>query len=157
MLRVARGACRTTLDSEKVCGPQNFNGNVSIANPPKKASWKRILEILNVNSFLLDWTDFWGRNDPDMLEVKPYTTTSSPLQPSTYTGRPKDNTTSQREGASLDLQPVHFHWRTPDRPTHPHLLRSARLQPLPARRMHLHDLLLLVRNPRRCRQESLRG
>ncbi|KAL2068461.1 hypothetical protein VTL71DRAFT_16559 [Oculimacula yallundae] len=33
------------------------------------ASWKRILEILNVNSFLLDWTDFWGRNDPDMLEV----------------------------------------------------------------------------------------
>ncbi|KAL1589282.1 hypothetical protein WHR41_02324 [Cladosporium halotolerans] len=33
------------------------------------ASWSRILEILNVNSFLLDWTDFWGRNDPDMLEV----------------------------------------------------------------------------------------
>jgi len=33
------------------------------------ASWGRILEILNVNSFLLDWTDFWGRNDPDMLEV----------------------------------------------------------------------------------------
>lgn len=35
------------------------------------ASWGRILEILNVNSFLLDWTDFWGRNDPDMLEVRP--------------------------------------------------------------------------------------
>ena len=33
------------------------------------ASWGRILEILNVNSFLLDYTDFWGRNDPDMLEV----------------------------------------------------------------------------------------
>lgn len=37
----------------------------------RKASWGRILEILNVNSFLLDWTDFWGRNDPDMLEVRP--------------------------------------------------------------------------------------
>ena len=24
---------------------------------------------MNVNSFLLDYTDFWGRNDPDMLEV----------------------------------------------------------------------------------------
>ena len=35
----------------------------------KIASWGRILEILNVNSFLLDYTDFWGRNDPDMLEV----------------------------------------------------------------------------------------
>ena len=31
--------------------------------------WSRILQILNVNSFLLDYTDFWGRNDPDMLEV----------------------------------------------------------------------------------------
>lgn len=37
----------------------------------RTASWGRILEILNVNSFLLDWTDFWGRNDPDMLEVWP--------------------------------------------------------------------------------------
>jgi hypothetical protein len=35
----------------------------------RTASWGRILEILNVNSFLLDYTDFWGRNDPDMLEV----------------------------------------------------------------------------------------
>ena len=25
-----------------------------------------------MNSFLLDWTDFWGRNDPDMLEVWPH-------------------------------------------------------------------------------------
>ncbi|KAH6908428.1 putative alpha-galactosidase B [Coprinopsis sp. MPI-PUGE-AT-0042] len=32
-------------------------------------SFPRILEILNVNSFLLDYTDFWGRNDPDMLEI----------------------------------------------------------------------------------------
>jgi len=45
---------------------------------PCTASWGRILEILNVNSFLLDWTDFWGRNDPDMLEVslRPKTTIS---------------------------------------------------------------------------------
>lgn len=32
-------------------------------------SWERILEILNVNSFILDYTNFWGRNDPDMLQV----------------------------------------------------------------------------------------
>jgi hypothetical protein len=42
---------------------------VAITTNKGTASWGRILEILNVNSFLLDWTDFWGRNDPDMLEV----------------------------------------------------------------------------------------
>jgi hypothetical protein len=42
---------------------------VAIMADSYTASWGRILEILNVNSFLLDWTDFWGRNDPDMLEV----------------------------------------------------------------------------------------
>ena len=41
----------------------------SIPADTRTASWGRILEILNVNSFLLDYTDFWGRNDPDMLEV----------------------------------------------------------------------------------------
>jgi hypothetical protein len=33
------------------------------------ADFPRILEIMNVNSFILDYTDFWGRNDPDMLAV----------------------------------------------------------------------------------------
>lgn len=36
------------------------------------ADWNRVTEILNVNSFLSDYTDFWGRNDPDMLEVRNY-------------------------------------------------------------------------------------
>jgi alpha-galactosidase len=33
------------------------------------ASWSRILQILNLNSFLSDYTDFTGHNDADMLEV----------------------------------------------------------------------------------------
>ena len=33
------------------------------------AQWSRIAEILNMNSFLAEWSDFTGRNDPDMLEV----------------------------------------------------------------------------------------
>ncbi|KAI7333842.1 alpha-galactosidase 1 [Hortaea werneckii] len=32
-------------------------------------NWARVLEILNVNSFVLDYTNFWGRNGPDILEV----------------------------------------------------------------------------------------
>ncbi|KAH6663193.1 putative alpha-galactosidase B [Halenospora varia] len=32
-------------------------------------SWERITTILNENSFLLNSVDFWGHNDPDMLEV----------------------------------------------------------------------------------------
>ena len=32
-------------------------------------SWSRIVYILNENSFLLDFVDFWGHNDADMLEV----------------------------------------------------------------------------------------
>jgi hypothetical protein len=47
---------------------QHFRIFTLLANT-LKASFPRVLEILNVNSFLLDWTDFWGRNDPDMLEV----------------------------------------------------------------------------------------
>jgi len=31
--------------------------------------WSRVAEILNENSFDLDYVDFWGHNDPDMLEV----------------------------------------------------------------------------------------
>lgn len=31
--------------------------------------WERITQIINVNSFLSDYTDFWGHNDLDMLEI----------------------------------------------------------------------------------------
>jgi hypothetical protein len=33
------------------------------------ANWPRISTILNMNSFELSTVDFWGHNDPDMLEV----------------------------------------------------------------------------------------
>ncbi|KAK6429752.1 hypothetical protein LTR95_014098 [Oleoguttula sp. CCFEE 5521] len=33
------------------------------------SGWSRILQILNVNSFLGDYADFYGHNDPDMLEI----------------------------------------------------------------------------------------
>ncbi|CAG8109022.1 unnamed protein product [Penicillium olsonii] len=33
------------------------------------AEWVRISEIANENTFLLDYVDFWGHPDPDMLEV----------------------------------------------------------------------------------------
>jgi len=33
------------------------------------ASWASVLDLLNQNSFLLHNVDFWGRADPDMLEV----------------------------------------------------------------------------------------
>ncbi|KAF2431594.1 putative alpha-galactosidase B [Tothia fuscella] len=33
------------------------------------ANWPRVLEILNENAKFLDYTDFWGHSDPDMLEV----------------------------------------------------------------------------------------
>lgn len=33
------------------------------------AEWVRIAEIANENTFLLDYVDFWGHPDPDMLEV----------------------------------------------------------------------------------------
>ncbi|GIZ36689.1 hypothetical protein CKM354_000015700 [Cercospora kikuchii] len=39
--------------------------DIGFGNP----DWNRVTEILNVNSFLSDYTDFWGRNDPDMLEI----------------------------------------------------------------------------------------
>ncbi|KAK4557021.1 hypothetical protein LTR86_006002 [Recurvomyces mirabilis] len=32
-------------------------------------SWSRILQILNQNSFLTNYNNFWGHNDADMLEV----------------------------------------------------------------------------------------
>ncbi|KAI5358344.1 Putative glycoside hydrolase family 27/36, glycoside hydrolase, family 27, aldolase-type TIM barrel [Septoria linicola] len=39
--------------------------DIGFGNP----DWNRVTEILNVDSFLSDYTDFWGRNDPDMLEI----------------------------------------------------------------------------------------
>ncbi|PPJ61380.1 hypothetical protein CBER1_10624 [Cercospora berteroae] len=39
--------------------------DIGFGNP----DWNRVTEILNVNSLLSDCTDFWGRNDPDMLEI----------------------------------------------------------------------------------------
>jgi len=32
-------------------------------------SWSRIMEILNENSFYMNYVDFYGHSDPDMLEV----------------------------------------------------------------------------------------
>ena len=34
------------------------------------AEWERIAEIANENTFLLDYVNFWGHPDPDMLEVR---------------------------------------------------------------------------------------
>lgn len=34
-----------------------------------QSNWPRIAEILNENSFLLNHVNFWGHNDPDMLEI----------------------------------------------------------------------------------------
>lgn len=33
------------------------------------ANWSKIVELLNANSFYLNHINFWGRSDPDMLEV----------------------------------------------------------------------------------------
>lgn len=63
----AHGACPTILALAQVS--RDHVACVATMTKKDTASWGRILEILNVNSFLLDWTDFWGRNDPDMLEV----------------------------------------------------------------------------------------
>jgi hypothetical protein len=67
MLLEAHGACPTILALAQVS--RHHVPYVVTMTKKGTASWGRILEILNVNSFLLDWTDFWGRNDPDMLEV----------------------------------------------------------------------------------------
>ncbi|KAF1807859.1 alpha-galactosidase 1 [Eremomyces bilateralis CBS 781.70] len=37
--------------------------------PGLEAKWERIAELLNICSFNLDNTDFWGHSDADMLEV----------------------------------------------------------------------------------------
>jgi hypothetical protein len=68
MQLVTRGACPMTSVLELVSFSSAI-GNV-LRLILLEASFPRILEILNVNSFLLDYTDFWGRNDPDMLEVR---------------------------------------------------------------------------------------
>jgi len=38
-------------------------------NNQQSASWGRITTIANLNAHHLDSVDFWGHNDPDMLEV----------------------------------------------------------------------------------------
>lgn len=57
---------------EGECISRSYPTTTSLANICP-VDWNRVLEILNVNSFLLNWTNFWGRNDPDMLEVGPST------------------------------------------------------------------------------------
>jgi alpha-galactosidase len=47
----------------------NSTGNSWRISGDITASWPRIVEILNLNSFQLDTVDFWGHNDADMLEV----------------------------------------------------------------------------------------
>lgn len=64
----ARGACRMISDLAKVGSPAP-RVSANLTTDETAASFPRVLEILNVNSFLGDYTDFWGRNDPDMLEV----------------------------------------------------------------------------------------
>ncbi|KAK0274546.1 hypothetical protein LTR35_011702 [Friedmanniomyces endolithicus] len=47
----------------------NGTGNSWRMSNDINPSWSRIVQILNVNSFLGEYTNFYGRNDPDMLEV----------------------------------------------------------------------------------------
>ncbi|KAI6716727.1 alpha-galactosidase B [Diplocarpon mali] len=47
----------------------NATGNSWRSSGDIDESWARIMEIFNFNSFQLNSVGFWGRNDPDMLEV----------------------------------------------------------------------------------------
>ncbi|TVY87719.1 putative alpha-galactosidase B, partial [Lachnellula willkommii] len=47
----------------------NATGNSWRVTGDITASWPRIAQILNENSFQLHAVDFWGHNDADMLEV----------------------------------------------------------------------------------------
>ncbi|KAL2010758.1 hypothetical protein VTN00DRAFT_6565 [Thermoascus crustaceus] len=47
----------------------NATGNSWRMSGDIKANWPRIATIANENSFLMNTVDFWGHNDPDMLEV----------------------------------------------------------------------------------------
>ncbi|KAJ5321836.1 Aldolase-type TIM barrel [Penicillium brevicompactum] len=47
----------------------NSTGNSWRITNDIRPEWVRIAEIANENTFLLDYVDFWGHPDPDMLEV----------------------------------------------------------------------------------------
>ncbi|TVY38815.1 putative alpha-galactosidase B [Lachnellula occidentalis] len=47
----------------------NSTGNSWRVTGDITPDWPRIAQILNENSFLLNAVDFWGHNDPDMLEI----------------------------------------------------------------------------------------
>ncbi|PWY70309.1 putative alpha-galactosidase B [Aspergillus sclerotioniger CBS 115572] len=47
----------------------NATGNSWRMSGDITPSWTRIAEIANENSFLMNYADFWGYPDPDMLEV----------------------------------------------------------------------------------------
>jgi alpha-galactosidase len=52
-----------------VCSWGNATGNSWRMSVDITPDWRRIAEMLNMNSFLLNSVDFWGHNDADMLEV----------------------------------------------------------------------------------------
>lgn len=76
MQREIVGACQ---EISRVCSlcPFNFKDSmikVSLRDDTNKkcintATWTRIAEIANENSFLMNYANFWGYPDPDMLEV----------------------------------------------------------------------------------------
>ncbi|KAE8365442.1 putative alpha-galactosidase B [Aspergillus caelatus] len=47
----------------------NATGNSWRTTGDITPDWSRIIEIANENSFLMNYADFWGYPDPDMLEV----------------------------------------------------------------------------------------
>ena len=47
----------------------NATGNSWRMSHDIAPSWGRIMEILNINVFKLNYVNFWGHNDADMLEV----------------------------------------------------------------------------------------
>ncbi|TVY23919.1 putative alpha-galactosidase B [Lachnellula hyalina] len=47
----------------------NATGNSWRVTGDITPDWPRIAQILNENSFQLNYVDFWGHNDPDMLEI----------------------------------------------------------------------------------------
>ncbi|KAJ5223303.1 hypothetical protein N7468_007845 [Penicillium chermesinum] len=47
----------------------NATGNSWRTTGDISADWSRISQIANENSFLMNYVDFWGHPDPDMLEV----------------------------------------------------------------------------------------
>ena len=59
-----RGECQTIFNVR-----QSMHSLSSHATNSRAATWGDITRILNMNSFLGNYADFTGHNDPDMLEV----------------------------------------------------------------------------------------